>query len=346
MPKIVFVGGGTGLASTLRILKTEPWDLTAIVCSTDNGGYSGWQREAFAKMGLGLPALGDFRQVATVLANDEKEAAYFNTRCPKDSCFGNMLLADIWRKNSLSLSRGWPEICERLKINERHKVLLASELGADICARFPDGKVVKGEWPIIDHDKPAEIKELFLEPAVTASQEVLAAIQDADFLIVGPGSLRTSLVSALLVGGVKEAIASSKAPLIFIVNLLSQQGQTTGWSAVEHVQEINRYAGQPIDIAVVNTEPIPEYIFKYYRAEAETKGDYLPHAIELGPVEQLEGIQIIRDDFIPSHEQFVEALGSRIRWGDVRRSKHHLVHASERLGNIIGTIIGLSMKKG
>ncbi|OGY89498.1 MAG: hypothetical protein A2927_01295 [Candidatus Komeilibacteria bacterium RIFCSPLOWO2_01_FULL_45_10] len=326
--KVVFLGGGTGTAHTLSGLQDKPLAITAVVCTTDNGGYSGKQREAFGGIGYPLPALGDLRQVMTALAGDKREAEMWNLRTELGCCHGNNILAFFQRSRG-SLIKAIEASREVLAIRPEHLVLPAAEENADIGARYQDGTDTVGEFAIIKRNDPDGMKELFLQPAVKAPAKVLEEIETADFLVIGPGSLRTSLVAVLLSGGIKEAIAKSKAPLICPVNLLSQKGQTTNWDARRHLEEINRYAGRPIDIAVVNNRSVPPEVLEFYTHDS----GYRPHPIEEGDISSLVGT-VIREDLIPDLAEILADTKARERSGPVDKTKHLLIH-SEKLAIIL-----------
>src|SRR3989338_10820840 len=127
-----------------------------------------------------------------------------------------------------------------------------------LCAQYEDGDVLETE-ELIDtaFDKKSRIKKTYLKPRAHANKNALKAIRTAHYIILGPGDVYTSLVPNLIVGGIKEEIVKSRAKIIYIVNLMTKRGQTTNFTASEHVRALEEYLGRPVDVIIVNNTKIP-----------------------------------------------------------------------------------------
>lgn len=260
-PKIVCIGGGTGLPNLLRGLKQYTCDITAIVTVADDGGSSGVIRGE-----MKIPPPGDIRNCLLALADTEplmeKLFQYrFNSGCFKGHTFGNLFIA------AMTEMLGDFE----LAIKESSKVLavcgrvLPSTLtDVTLVAEYKDGKKMSGESNIPNCNK--EIAKVSLEPEnAKPLKEALKAINSADAIILGPGSLYTSIIPNLLVKDITKAITKSKAKKIYIVNIMTQPGETTGYTASKHVDAIIKHANEKvIDYVVINTGTIPKNLLYRY----------------------------------------------------------------------------------
>ncbi|MDN5330814.1 MAG: hypothetical protein PWP45_39 [Tepidanaerobacteraceae bacterium] len=261
---VVAIGGGTGLPNLLRGLKRYTKNITAIVTVADDGGSSGILRDEL-KM---LPP-GDIRNCLLALANTEplmeKLFQYrFNAGSLKGHSFGNLFLAAM------------TEILGdfELAIKESSKVLAVSgqvlpSTISDVilAAEFEDGTVIKGESKIPKIRR--KIKRIRIIPEdAKPLPEALEAIERADAVIIGPGSLYTSILPNLLIKDLANAVRSSRAKKIFVVNVMTQPGETDGYTAFDHVKTIIEHAGNNlIEYVVVNAEKIPEHILLRYLAD-------------------------------------------------------------------------------
>ncbi|MBI4565739.1 MAG: YvcK family protein [Planctomycetes bacterium] len=252
--RIVTLGGGTGQAQLLRgLARRKNVDLTAIAGVTDNGGHSGRLREQY-----GLPAVGDLRQCLSALASDPAFARGLEFRFTsgdlEGACAGNVLLAALTMSEG-SLARAAGILRRRAGIAAR--VLPVSDASSQVCAELADGRVIRGEWNIMRREPRTPIARLFHDPPLAALPPCLAAARRADLVVLGPGSLRTAIVSLLLAGGLKEALRSTR--VAYVLNILSQPGQTDGFTAEDHVNEVARYLGRPPDVVIANTRRPPEW---------------------------------------------------------------------------------------
>ncbi|MBK9767809.1 MAG: YvcK family protein [Chloracidobacterium sp.] len=273
--KFVAIGGGNGLSTLLSGLKRfvdagadEPiWidDLSAIVAVSDDGGSSGRIRDELQM----LPP-GDIRNCMVALSEDSLTLSkLFQHRFSGDGDlgghnFGNLFLA--------ALTEVTGDFAEAVKLSSeilasKGQIYPATVADVRLAAELKDGKTVRGETKI-GHVGPM-IKRLFLEPEdCQPLPEALTAIASADVITVGPGSLFTSLIPPILVKGVSEAIAASRAVKIFICNLMTQPGETDGLSSRLHLELVRQYAPQiDFDYVIVNDHPISESQLEKYASE-------------------------------------------------------------------------------
>lgn len=289
---VVSIGGGTGLSALLNGLKEyvhpngdHPLvDITAIVTVTDDGGSSGRLRREFDV----LPP-GDIRNCMVALSEDgDMLSKLFQYRFQagqglKGHSFGNLFLTAL-----TDITGDFPEAVQRsaevLKIAGR--IFPSTSANVSLEAVLENGTIVQGETKISSSRK--RIKEIRLNPAkVRPLKATLDAIANADLITLGPGSLFTSVVPNLLVHGIPKAIRQSKALKAYFVNLMWQPGETEDFRASEHVQAILDHAGANImDVAVVNTTPIPKAVQQRYLAQ-----NARPVENDLAAIESL-GIQI------------------------------------------------------
>lgn len=261
-PKVVVIGGGTGLSVMLRGLKTKTYNISAVVTVADDGGSSGRIRED-----LDMIAPGDLRNCLVALA--EKEGLMenlFNHRFGGSGnltghSFGNLFIAALIEvlgdvEGALSASS------KILKV--RGQVIPASTDNVKLCAEMEDGTVIAGESNI-PHCR-GRIKRVFTDPArPKAVQSALEAITEADAIVLGPGSLYTSIMPNLLVPEIAKAVRDSKAKKLYICNVMTQPGETDGYTVADHVKAINRHAGEPIiDFVIANNGQVSPDILKRY----------------------------------------------------------------------------------
>jgi len=263
--KIVTIGGGTGVSTLLRGLKKYTNQLTAIVTVGDDGGSSGVLRED-----LGMLPPGDIRQCISALAETNSILGeLLNYRFPEGSlkghAFGNLCLAAL-----CGISDDFEEAVRKMNLafGVVGSVLPVSNDDVRLKATLSDGQEVIGESKIgsVGH---APIKKLELIPkAPKPADGVLQAIYDADMIILGPGSLYTSILPNLLVEGVAEAIRESLAVKVYVGNIMTQPGETQGYTLYDHIRAIKEHAGAGlIDYVVANIQEIPEPIEAIYRAD-------------------------------------------------------------------------------
>jgi uncharacterized cofD-like protein len=264
--KVVAIGGGTGLSTLLRGLKRRTSNLTAVVTVTDDGGSSGRLRKE-----LGVLPPGDIRNCLVALADDEALVTdLFRYRFNEGEglsghSFGNIFLAAMTGITG-NFDRAVQESSRVLNIVGR--VLPATLGNVRLCAEFDDGHVVAGESQI--PLAKGKIARVFLEPAsVPAHDAVLSAIRDADAIVLGPGSLYTSVLPNLLVERIAKEIAASRAVKIYVCNVMTQPGETTDMTASDHVRTLLENAGERVcDYVIVNDEP-PKRLLAAYAEEGQ-----------------------------------------------------------------------------
>jgi uncharacterized cofD-like protein len=252
MLRIVGIGGGTGLPALLRGLCDRPdVDLSAIVSVADNGGSSGRLRETFS-----IPAVGDLRNCLVALSRkDSPLAELFQYRFSSGDgleghALGNLIVAALHERTG-SLRQAIDVASQFLAL--RGHAFAATEMPTTLCACFHDGVVVRGEWQI--SAAGGRIERIWLEPGnPPPSPGVLDAIGSANVIVLGPGSLFSSVLPNLLVDGVADAIRRSGAVKILVCNLMTQPGETDRFAASDHLIAIERFLGSDvIDLCVVNS---------------------------------------------------------------------------------------------
>lgn len=288
-PRLVALGGGTGLSALLRGLKELTRNITAVVTVMDDGGSSGRLRQEL-KM---LPP-GDIRNCLIALAEDESRISQlFNHRFGSGALaghsLGNLVIAGLQEMTG-SFDKAIEEMSLILK--SRGQVLPATLQDIELVAELDDGRVISGESRIVEAH--GRIRRMRLSRnAVAAYPKVLAEIGQADLIILGPGSLFTSVIPNLLVEGIREAIERSPAKKIYIVNLMTQPGETDGLNAREHLRALGEYLDlKSLHKIVLNCQTIPEDLLKLY-AEA---GAY-PVRDNLGEKNEW-GISVVRESLL------------------------------------------------
>ncbi len=319
--KVVTVGAGTGQATLLTALCSYHHliDITAIVSVSDNGGHSGLLREMYH-----IPQVGDGRQCLLALSPGGEKKLLYEKRSDDGHSVGNEVLAELTLQYG-SIARAF-EILGH-KVNSLGQVLPVTTEYVDIAARLQDGNHVVGEWQIIDRKSRLPIDELYLVPKVEAYAGSIMAVQEADYIIIAPGSLRTGIISCLLAQGMCQAVRSTPAIVIFVVNLMTQPGQTDDFSAQDHLNEFARYAGRYPDFAILNHGPIPQYLIEHY---ASIGSEPIRGSITVPKVRALCG------DFTPAANNY-RAREERI--GAFKKWTHLLVHDGRVLANTIIDII-------
>ncbi|MGE5557138.1 MAG: gluconeogenesis factor YvcK family protein [Bacillota bacterium] len=265
-PKITVIGGGTGLSTLLRGLKKYTGNLTAVVTTADDGGSSGELRQAF-----GILPPGDIRNCIIALADQEplmERLFQYRFRGEKGLAghnFGNLFIAAM---NDITgdFEQAIEEFSKVLAIAGR--VVPATLKGVTLCAETADGEIVSGESVIPQRRKP--IRRIFLQPDnIPANPAAVRAILDADCIILGPGSLYTSILPNLVLPEIAGAIHEARGIKIYICNVMTQPGETEGYGACQHVRAIKAHCpGLDImETVVVNTEEVPLDLLMKYRAE-------------------------------------------------------------------------------
>lgn len=292
-PKIVAIGGGTGLSVLLRGLKNYTSNITAIVTVSDDGGSSGLLRED-----MGILPPGDIRNCIVSLANTEPIMEQlmqyrFKEGALKGQNFGNLFIAalnDICGDFDVAVR----EVSSVLAVTG--KVLPVTLENVVLYAELEDGAVIKGESqiPIKQQASNKRIRRVFLKPGNCRPLPIaLKEIQDADVIILGPGSLYTSIIPNILVKDITKAINSSGAIKIYISNIMTQQGETVGYSLSEHIKAINDHGNKlMIDYAIANTGKVPQSFLEKYKSE-----DASPVIIDYDIIADMR-IKVLEGDFV------------------------------------------------
>ncbi|WNZ24997.1 YvcK family protein [Leptolyngbya sp. NK1-12] len=261
-PKIVVLGGGTGLSTLLRGLKTYSANITAIVTVADDGGSSGRLRRE-----IGVLPPGDIRNCLAALADEEKlltELFQYRFRAGDGlvgHSFGNLFLT-VMSEVTGDIEQAITASSKVLAI--RGQVLPATLSDMRLWAELADGRRIEGESNITE--ARGKIVRIGCTPAnPPALPKAIQAIQEADYLVIGPGSLYTSIIPNLLVPEITEAIAQSKALRIYVCNIMTQPGETDGYTVADHIRMLDQVAGQKLFDAVLvqKTSPSAQSLIRY-----------------------------------------------------------------------------------
>jgi len=267
-PRVTVIGGGTGLSTMLRGLKRYTTRITAIVTVADDGGGSGVLREE-----LGMLPPGDVRNCICALANTEPTMEQlmnyrFSEGRLAGQSLGNLMLAAL-NDMSGSFEEAVRRMSDVLAITGR--VLPVTNENVQLVAEFDDGSTVVGESKIygVKHGTSKRIDRVRLVPESPAAvPEAIEAIHQADLLVIGPGSLYTSIMPNLITRDVAKAVAESPALKVYVLNVMTQDGETEGYTASDHVRALFDHSGERLfHLCLANSMPIPEVLVEKYAAE-------------------------------------------------------------------------------
>lgn len=264
-PRMVAVGGGTGLSNLLSGLRSHTSNTTAIVAISDDGGSSGRLRAS-----LDMIAPGDLTDCYAALSDSPVMAKLLLHRFERGDgieghTFGNLLLATLSEEEG-GLSEAMQDIHEVLRI--RGQVFPASTYPTTLVARLSDGREIRGESKFAQHLGEARILDVRLDPPeLPVLPQVLDAIANAEQIVLGPGSLYTSIIPALLIPDIAHAICHSEAPVVYVASLMTEPGETTDMTLDEHVAAITQHLGRMPDTVLVNNATPPPGVVRRY-AEA------------------------------------------------------------------------------
>lgn len=302
-PRIAVIGGGNGLATMLRGLKQYTSNLTAIVTVADDGGGSGMLRQD-----LGMPPPGDIRNCMEALANTEpvmRELLHY--RFPEGALagqsFGNLFLAAL-NGISPSFDAAVSRMSEVLAITGR--VLPVTTADVRLEAEFENGDSVIGESKIFWCKKKADcrIQRVRLLPEhPRALPAALAAIDEADMIVLGPGSLYTSIIPNLLVDGIVDAIRASDALKVYVCNVMTQEGETEGYTVSDHIAALVQHGGPGLfDLCLTNSSPIPKGVAARYAQEGAERIDCdVQRCLELGVEVVNRPVATVESGFVRHH---------------------------------------------
>ncbi len=269
MKKVVVIGGGTGVFTVLSGLKEYDYQLAAIVTMADDGGSTGVLREEF-----GVLPPGDVRRALVALSDSDNKmvSELFNYRFEENSSLkghslGNLLLTAL-EKITGSLREALKEAV--VILNVKGEVIPVTLSKTKLHANLEDGTIIEGESniDIPKHDARLKIKKVYLAPEAPANEDAVRAISEADFVILGPGDLYTSIIPNLLVEGIVPALKKTKAKIIYITNIMTKYGETNNFKASDFVKSMESYLGKNIiDYVVVNVEKMSGRVLQRYRQE-------------------------------------------------------------------------------
>ncbi len=337
-PRIAVIGGGNGLSTMLRGLKNYTENITAIVTVADDGGGSGMLRQD-----LGMPPPGDIRNCMEALANTEplmSELMHyrFSDGSLAGQSFGNLFLAAL-NGISPSFDVAVSRMSEVLAITGR--VLPVTTADVQLEAEFENGATVVGESKIFycKKEQDCRIRRVRLLPErPQALPEAVQAIHDADMIVLGPGSLYTSIIPNLLVSGIVEAIQEADAMKVYVCNVMTQEGETEGYTVSDHIRALFQHGAPGLfDICLTNSSPIPKGVAERYAQEgAEPIRCDLEECGKLGVEVILRPIATVRDGFVrhdPGHlarELILLHAARGIRIAGTRYSRSDNYQAEEK----------------
>lgn len=328
-PRVVALGGGTGLPSVLRGLKEYTSNITAIVTVADDGGSSGRLRQ------LGFPPPGDIRNCLVALSEvEQRMQELFQYRfngmgeALDGHSFGNLLIAAMTDITG-DFDRAVKETSKVLAI--RGQVLPATLENVVLCAELENDAIVRGQVQV--NLAPSPIRRAFLEPThLRALPEAIEAIREAEVLVIGPGSLFSSILPNLLVSEIREAVRFSTATRIFVCNVMTQPKETLGYvNASDHLEALVRHVGHGIvDYAIVNHRRPSEAALAKYREEgAEFVQPDRDRLSKLGIWPILENL-IVDDDLVRHDPQKLAEIICRIHEGSRHLPKRCLPKLEEQ----------------
>ena len=265
--RVVVLGGGTGSFTVLTALRHYVDHITAVVNMVDDGGSTGVLRDE-----LGVLPPGDVRQALVALSHDsgmmrELMNYRFEAGSLEGHSVGNLLLTAM-EKITGSFDEAVQQSCRILAV--RGDVVPVTTNDVRLCLTTADGEVVRGEHLIAtSRHEPGRPPRLHLEPAARINPRAEAAIADADLLVLGPGSLYSSLIGLVLTEGLPDALATTRARKVFVSNLMTKPGQTDDFRAHDFIDAVERYTGAVFDHLVFNTEHPGDDVVRRYAEEGE-----------------------------------------------------------------------------
>ena len=291
--KIVMIGGGKGLSNILGGLKEYTHNITSIVSTFDDGGSTGKIMEQVDT----LPP-GDIRRSLIALSNSNSELEKLMSYRFKDGKIDNHSLGNLMIVAMTDVMGGFASAIKAMSniFNVTGNILPVTLDKTKLCAGLENGEIVVGEDNIRPRvlESKSRIKQIFLKDATAApAPGVLEAIKDADVIVIGPGSLYTSVICNLLVDDIGKAIIQSKAKKVMIANLMNEPGETLGYTLAKHVNEVERYIGKHVlDYVIVNNCEITEdMIFDF------NQGESTPLQIDLENIHN-RALTVIQEDLV------------------------------------------------
>lgn len=289
MKKIVIFGGGTGLSCVLGGLKLFPLDVTAVIAVSDDGSSTGVLKEE-----LDIPAVGDLGKVLLSMANvDEDFVRLLRYRFSKDGTLHNHPVRNVLLAALIDLKGDLTEASKYMSklLQVKGTVLPLTEEKVELVGYGKSGEFF-GECEVSQHT--SEIDHLAYDHPITVNGEIIEKIREADLVILSPGSLYTSILPHLIVPEVRDALRQASAPIMYISNLVTQPGETDGYSVSDHLRVLNHYLGErKVDVVIANNGVIDLEVSDVYRTrEHKTIVD-----LDSDVIDSL-GTRIIADDII------------------------------------------------
>lgn len=310
-PKIVVIGGGTGLSAFLHGIKEYTSNIAAIVTVADDGGSSGRLRQEF-----GVLPPGDIRNCIVALADSETlMSRLFQFRFKKGSgleghSFGNLFITAMAEVVGGDFEKAVKESSKVLAI--RGNVIPATLQKVRLVAEYTDGSKEIGESKIPEKHLP--IKRVYLDRSCAPTEEAIVAIRKADVIVLGPGSLYTSILPNLLVDTIADEIYASSAVKIYACNVMTQHGETDGYKASDHLKALVNHTGKMlVKYCIVNSTVIPNDMLVKYRSE------------------QSDPVQV--------DETVIESMGAYVRKADLVNIRDYVRHDSHKLARAVMDIV-------
>ncbi|MCF7934819.1 MAG: uridine diphosphate-N-acetylglucosamine-binding protein YvcK [Synergistales bacterium] len=298
-PKIVAFGGGTGLSTLLKGLKGFTKNISAVVTVTDEGGSSGRLRKEW-----GVLPPGDVRNCIVALAEDDSALnRLLNFRFDKGDLSGHSL-GNLLLLAATELTGDFRLAVEEMNslLAIRGQVLPLTTESVVLHGRTTEGRLVRGELEVSRHGR--ELQDIWLEPRGAAPvKDVLDAVKDAEMLVLGPGSLFTSVLPNLLISEVAAMLHITRVPIVYVANLMTQPGETEGFSLIDHLDWVEHVLGQPPTHMVLNETAVPPEIRDHYEEAGAT-----PLRIDERERDYLTSerhVQVISGDFLQMADELV-----------------------------------------
>ena len=317
--RLVAFGGGTGLPVLLRGLRHARADVvTAVVTVADDGGSSGRLRQE-----LGIAPPGDVRNCLVALAERERLAEVFNYRFEggvelRDHSVGNIIIAAL-----ADISGGFCEGIEQAGRFLRIKghVYPAATEPLTLVVHHDDGSVTRGESTVREGGRA--VQRVTIEPAGAAAPAgVIKAIEQADVVVLAPGSLFTSTIPALLGAGVPSALVAFEGPIVYAANIMTQPGETAGFTLSDHIRAIAEHAGARVTDVLIHSEALPADLLSRYRSEGAS-----PVQIDREQVKR-QGARVHDEALLP------DAMGAQVR------------HDADRLVRAVHEVVAFARTRG
>ena len=320
-PNVVVIGGGTGTFVVLSGLKKYPVNLHAIVTMMDSGGSTGRLRDQ-----LGVLPPGDLRQALVALSESSQIwrdlfTYRFDNGDLSGHNFGNLFLTALSKITGSVTSA--VSLAESI-LNARGRVIPVTLDDVKLCAKLKNHTILEGE-ALIDVAEPGRspIKYAFLKPEASPNLTAIKVIEQAVFIIVGPGDIYTSIIPNLLVNDIGSAVVGSRAAKVYITNLMTKLGQTEKFTALDHVNTLEKYLKKGVfDYVLINSVKPPKELITWYKKSSDT--DFVKDDLK-------KTKKILRADLL-SNTRYEQSLSDRIKRSLIR-------HDSEKLGKVLFNII-------